>query len=76
MQQFNCIIYAIGEGIVVVILRVLGILITLLGLVFCITIIGAFIGVPMIFIGLIMVVVGRKPRAIIVNVHQQPPRTT
>jgi hypothetical protein len=40
----------------------------LLGLVLCITIIGAAIGVPMILIGAVLVFVGRKRAPIIVQV--------
>ena len=40
----------------------------LLGLVFCLTIIGVTIGIPMILIGALLVFVGRKPGPIIVQV--------
>ncbi|HEY6027509.1 MAG TPA: DUF5362 family protein [Pseudolabrys sp.] len=49
-------------------LRIIGIAMILLGLVLCITIIGAAIGVPMILIGAVLVFVGRKRAPIIVQV--------
>lgn len=52
-------------------LRILGIILIVLGLVFCLTIIGAGIGIGMILIGAILVFVGRKPRPIIVQVMRE-----
>jgi hypothetical protein len=55
-----------------IILRILGILLVLLGLVFCITIIGATIGVPMIIIGAILALIGKKRAPIVVNINHDP----
>jgi hypothetical protein len=52
-------------------LRILGIILILLGLVFSVTIIGATIGIPMILIGALLVFVGRKPRPIVVQVMHE-----
>ena len=57
-----------------IVLRVIGIALVLLGLVFCITIIGAPVGIPMIIIGAILVLVGKKKAPIVVNInHNQAP---
>lgn len=53
-----------------IILRILGIAMVLLGVVFCITIIGAAIGIPMIIIGAILAFVGKKRAPIIVQIQQ------
>ena len=57
-----------------IILRIVGIAMVLLGLVFCITIIGAAIGIPMMIIGAILAFVGKKRAPIIVNINHEPPR--
>lgn len=61
-----------------IVLRILGFIGLFVGILFSITIIGAFIGVPIIFISLLFIVVsllGRKRQPIIVQVNQQPPPT-
>ncbi len=55
-------------------LRIIGIILILLGLAACITIVGFIPGIMMILIGAVLVVVGRKPRAIVVNVNNSAPR--
>jgi Family of unknown function (DUF5362) len=55
-----------------IILRIVGILLVLLGLVFCITIIGAAIGVPMMIVGAILAFVGKKRAPIVVNINHDP----
>ncbi len=57
-----------STGADMVLLRIIGIILILLGLVFCLTIIAVTIGIPMILIGALLVFVGRKPRPIIVQV--------
>jgi hypothetical protein len=53
-------------------LRIIGIVMVLIGLVLCLTIIGAAIGVPMMLIGVVLVFAGKKRAPIIVNVNQDP----
>lgn len=53
-------------------LRIIGIVMVLIGLVLCLTIIGAAIGVPMMLIGAVLVFAGKKRAPIIVNVNQDP----
>lgn len=57
-----------------IILRIFGITMVLVGIVFCITIIGAAIGVPMIIIGAILAFVGKKRSPIVVHLNHEPPR--
>ena len=47
----------------------------LLGLVFCLTIIGATIGVPMMIIGAILAFVGKKRAPIVVQISHEPPKS-
>ena len=51
-----------------VVLRIIGFALIALGLVFCVTIIGAHIGIAMILLGLLFVFVGRKRSPIVVQV--------
>jgi hypothetical protein len=57
------------EGNNMLFLRILGICLILLGLIFCATIIGAAIGVPMLLFGLLFIVVGRKRTPIVVQIN-------
>ena len=57
-----------------VVLRVLGFLMIAVGLLFTITVIGAFIGVPMMLIGLLFVLVGKKRAPIIIHVQNNQPQ--
>jgi hypothetical protein len=57
-----------------IILRIVGIGLVLLGLVFCITIIGAAIGIPMMIVGAILALVGKKRAPLVVNINHDPPR--
>ncbi len=50
--------------------RIVGGGLIILGLILCITIIGATIGVPMILIGALLYFVGRKSRPIIIQVQK------
>jgi Family of unknown function (DUF5362) len=63
-----------GMGNVMIILRILGITMVLVGIVFCITIIGAAIGIPMIVIGAILALIGKKRSPIVVHLNHDPPR--
>ena len=56
-----------------IVLRIVGIILILLGLVACVTIIGFIPGIIMIIIGAVLVIVGKKPRTIVVNVNQNAP---
>lgn len=57
-----------------IVLRIIGFLMIGLGLIFTITIIGAAIGVPMMIIGLLFVLVGKKRAPIIIQVQNNPPQ--
>jgi xanthosine utilization system XapX-like protein len=58
-----------------VILRIIGFILIAIGIVFCLTLIGLPIGVLMIILGLLFVLVGKKPARLNVQVvqPQQPP---
>ena len=49
-------------------MRVLGGILIVLGLILCLTIIGAFFGIPMILIGIVLVALGGRRKTIIQNV--------
>lgn len=51
-------------------MRVLGAILIVLGILFSLSIFGAVIGIPMIFIGLILVAVGGRRKTVITNVVQ------
>jgi len=53
-----------------VLLRVIGIALVLIGLLFCLTVIGATIGIPMMIIGAILAFVGKKRAPIVVNINK------
>lgn len=53
-----------------IILRILGIALVLLGLLFCITIIGAHVGLVMILLGALLAFVGKKRPPIIVQAQK------
>jgi hypothetical protein len=50
--------------------RIGGLILILFGFLFCLSIIGAFIGIPMIIVGLVLLVVGGRRKTIITNVVQ------
>jgi hypothetical protein len=52
-------------------MRVLGTIMMVLGLLFCLTVIGAVIGIPMMLIGLVLAVAGGSNRTVVVHVNQQ-----
>jgi hypothetical protein len=54
-------------------MRVLGAIMIVLGLLFCLTVIGAVIGIPMMLIGLGLVVAGGN-RSVVVHVTQNTPQ--
>ena len=56
-------------------LRILGICLIVSGLIFCVTIIGAAIGVPMLLIGLLFVAVGRKRTPIVIQINSDRSQT-
>jgi type IV secretory pathway TrbD component len=56
----------------IIILRIVGIALVLLGLVFCLTIIGATVGIPMMMVGAILAFVGKKRAPIVVNINHDP----
>lgn len=56
-----------------IVLRIIGILLILFGLLACITIIGFIPGLLMMLVGAVLVFVGRKPRAIVVHVNNGSP---
>jgi hypothetical protein len=49
---------------------VIGVVLILLGLLFCLTIVGAFVGIPLIIVGAILCAIGSKRRTVITNVVQ------
>ena len=51
-------------------MRILGAFLIILGLLLCLSIVGAVVGIPMIFIGLIVIVVGGRRKTVITNVVQ------
>jgi hypothetical protein len=56
------------------ILRLIGAVMIVAGLLFCMTIIGAVVGIPFMLLGLVFVIAGRRPAApIVVNVHHGHP---
>lgn len=55
-----------------IVLRIIGFLMIGVGILFSITIIGAAIGVPMMLIGLLFILVGRKRAPIIVQIQNNP----
>ena len=55
-----------------IVLRIIGIAMVLVGLVFCLTIIGAAIGFPMMLIGGLLAFFGKKRAPIIVQIQQDP----
>ena len=54
------------------VLRVVGFLMIGLGILLCLTIIGAAIGIPMMLFGLLFVVAGRKREPIVVHMQAPP----
>lgn len=52
-------------------MRVLGAIMIVFGLLFCLTVIGAVIGIPMMLIGLVLVIAGGSNRTVVVHVNQQ-----
>jgi hypothetical protein len=59
-------------GCLMIVLRIIGILLVLLGLLACVTLIFFIPGMIMIVVGAILVAVSRKPRAVVVNVNNSP----
>jgi len=53
-------------------MRVLGAIMLVFGFVFCLTLVGAIIGIPMMLIGMVLVLAGGS-RTVVVNVHQNTP---
>jgi hypothetical protein len=49
-------------------MRILGVVFILVGLLLCLTIFGAFVGIPLIIVGCILVVVGGRRKTVITNV--------
>jgi hypothetical protein len=58
-----------------IVLRIIGFTLITIGLIACLTIIGLAVGVPMMIIGLLFVLVGKKRAPIVVQVsHDSLPR--
>lgn len=55
-------------------MRILGAIMLVLGLLLSLTIIGALIGIPMMFVGLVLVIAGRSKPNVIVHVTQNGPQ--
>lgn len=53
-----------------IVFRIIGGMLVLLGLLFCFTIIGAFIGIPMMLVGAILLAIGGRRKTVITNVVQ------
>ena len=55
-------------------MRVVGGVMIVVGLLFCLTVIGAIIGLPMMLIGLVLVIAGRRDPSVVVQMnHHAPP---
>lgn len=52
-------------------MRVLGAVMMVFGFLFCLTVIGAVIGIPLMLIGLVLVLAGGSNRTVVVHVNQQ-----
>jgi len=53
-------------------MRVLGAIMMVFGFIFCLTLVGAVIGIPMMLIGMVLLLAGGR-RTVIVNVTQNAP---
>ena len=56
-----------------VVLRILGFILIAIGLILSITIVLIWLGIPMMLLGLLFVLVGKKRAPIIIQMQQQPP---
>lgn len=54
-------------------MRILGGLLVIIGLVLTLTMVGAMIGIPMMLIGLLFMIAGRK-KTVVVNINHRPPK--
>jgi hypothetical protein len=54
-------------------LRALGAIMMVFGFIFCLTLIGAVIGIPMMLIGMVLVLAGGGRRTVVVHVTQNAP---
>jgi hypothetical protein len=54
-------------------MRIIGALLVVIGLILTITMVGAVVGIPVLIIGLLFMIAGRK-KTVVVNVHHTPPQ--